>query len=118
MIDLQSIANQIRDRLLENDAVSRLGIEVLWAAGSPDHLTIRVRHRDRVLTVERGARWHRRPPDQQAAELAHELVGHALDTLRATPSPPSWPRSAEEPDATRAHPDLGPQPAGPVSAGP
>jgi hypothetical protein len=90
MNQLQNLANEIRDRLLENEAVRRLGIEVLWASGSAESLTVRARHRDRVLTVERTGRWHRRTTEAQASELGHELVADALDTLRAQPAPPRW----------------------------
>jgi hypothetical protein len=111
MIQFQSIANEIRDCLLENDAMRRLRIEVLWVVGNPDALTIRARHRDRVLTVERAAPWHQQSPEQQAAELAHELVAVALDTLRAAPAPPRWRRWADGPDAGRPLPDATPRPA-------
>jgi hypothetical protein len=110
MIELQSIANEIRDRLVEHEAIRRLGIEVLWAAGNPDVLTIRARHRDRVLTVERSAPWHERPAHEQAVQLAHELVGNALDTLRAAPPPPRWRRGLEGPgtEPEQARPQPGP----------
>jgi hypothetical protein len=107
MVQLQSIANEIRDHLLDNEAVRRLRIEVLWAAGSADTLTVRARHRDRVLTVERDDRWHLRSPEEQAAELAHELVGRALDNLRATPAPARWRRSPEDPAAPHEDADAG-----------
>jgi hypothetical protein len=118
MIQLQSIANDIRDRLLENEAIRRLRVEVLWAAGNPDALTIRARHRDRVLTVERGGRWHQRPAEQQAAELAHELVSSALDTLRPAPAPPRWRRPASDSGGGRTRPDIGSNPSGPTIVGP
>jgi hypothetical protein len=118
MIQFQSIANEIRDCLLENDAVRRLRIEVLWVVGNPDALTIRARHRDRVLTVERAAPWHRPSPEQQAAELAHELVGNALDTLRAAPAPPRRRRWADGPDAGHPRQDPRPRPAAPPPARP
>jgi hypothetical protein len=109
MTELQRIANDIRDRLLENDAVRRLGVELLWAAGDTDTITIRARHRDRVLTVERGGPWHQRPPERQAEEIAHELVGLALDTVR--PAPPRQRAPDHRQDTARPGPGPGSCPA-------
>jgi hypothetical protein len=95
MNEQQDIANEVRDRLVDNPTLRRLGIEVLWTAGSPDELVVRARHRDRVLTIERSGEWFHQPGEELAAELAHELTGEALGNRR--PATPPAPRRRPEP---------------------
>jgi hypothetical protein len=71
MTDFQALANDVRDRVLEHEAVRRVAIEVLWATGTAQGLTLRARHRDRVLTLARHGTWHERTAEELAAELAH-----------------------------------------------
>jgi hypothetical protein len=78
----QTVANDIRDHLLDNPLLCRVGMEVLWVAAMGPSLRVRLRHRDRVLTLERGPGWADRPAALLARELAHELVGEALGTCR------------------------------------
>ncbi len=90
MIHLQSVANEIRDRLFEHPGVRRVGIEFLWAAVTPAGLTVRVRHRNRVLTVERQGQWEQRRADDLASEIASELIAEALATTRPATPPFRW----------------------------
>ncbi len=90
MIDSQTVANDIRDRLADNPAVRRVGIELLWAAAPDQVLTVRAKHRNRVLTLERPAGWLSRPAANLAQELAHELVAEALANDRPAVAPPRW----------------------------
>jgi len=101
MTDAQDLANDIRNRLADNAAVRRVGIEVLWAAAPGQSLTIRARHRNRVLTLERSSGWLGRPAASIALELAHELVAEALATGRPALAPPRW-RTLYRPDAPAA----------------
>lgn len=98
MTDAQDVANEIRDRLADNAALRRVGIEVLWAAAPAQRLSVRARHRDRVLTIERGAGWLGRPAGALALEMAHELVAEALANGRPALAPPLW-RTLYQPDA-------------------
>jgi hypothetical protein len=102
MIDQQGMANDVRDRLVDNPTLQRLGIEVLWTAGTPDELVVRARHRDRVLTIERSGEWFKQPGRELAAELAHELTGEALGTRRAGTPPAPRRRPESFPDPTSA----------------
>jgi hypothetical protein len=92
MIDPQSMAqaaaNDIRDHLLDNPLLYRVGMEILWVAAIGTSLRVRLRHRDRVLTLERGPGWADQPAALLARELAHELVGEALGTCRPMAPPP------------------------------
>jgi hypothetical protein len=99
MSDQQGTANDVRDRLVDNPTLQRLGIEVLWTAGTPDSLVVRARHRDRVLTIERSGEWFKQPARELAAELAHELTGEALGNRRAgtPPAPRRRPESLSDP---------------------
>jgi hypothetical protein len=85
MTDPQTAANQIRDHLAEHPSLVRLGIQVVRAAADTDGLLIRAQIRNHVLTVERHADWLNRPVEGLSDELAHELVGEALDTRRPDP---------------------------------
>jgi hypothetical protein len=93
MIDPQSMAqaaaNDIRDHLLDNPLLYRVGMEILWVAAIGTSLRVRLRHRDRVLTLERGPGWTDQPAALVARELAHELVGEALGTCRPLAPPPA-----------------------------
>jgi hypothetical protein len=97
MIDPQTIANGIRDHVVDHPIIRRLGIEVLWAAGTTERLTVRVRHRDQVLDVQRGVAWTRRDVAELGDELAHELVGEALGTRRPIVPASRWTRGSREP---------------------
>jgi hypothetical protein len=102
MNDQQGIANDVRDRLVDNPTLRRVGIEVLWTTGGIDGLVVRARHRDRVLTVERSGEWFHQPGSALAAELAHELTGEALGNRRAGTLSAPWRRSASRSDTTTA----------------
>jgi hypothetical protein len=111
MTDRQRRANQIRDCLVENGLLHHLGVEILWAAAAGDRLTIRTRHRNRVLTVERAGAWFDRDPVDLAAELSHELVAEALGNRRAAhPSIPAWRQPAGIPPTVPVRPRQPPVP--------
>jgi hypothetical protein len=101
MNDQQGIANDVRDRLVDNPTLQRLGIEVLWTTGV-DGLVVRARHRDRVLTIERSGEWFQQSGADLAAELAHELTGEALGNRRAGTLSAPWRRPASLSDPTTA----------------
>jgi hypothetical protein len=103
MIDPQSIANDIRDRVVDHPTIRRLGIEVLWAAANAQRLMVRVRHRDQVLDVERAESWTRRPIPELADELAHELIGGALGTRRPMIPAPRLKVDPVQPVGLRSH---------------
>lgn len=90
MIDPQSMANDIRDRITDNPAIRRVGLELLWAAGTTSCLTVRVRHRDHILDVERGGSWTGRTPAELADELVHELIAEALGNRRPSHPVTHW----------------------------
>lgn len=94
MIDPQKRADEIRNLLEEHEAIGRVGLEVLWASGSPDALALRARHHDRVITLERGPGWVVAQPATLALELSSELVSEALGTERPGVPPPLWRRPA------------------------
>lgn len=103
MTSEQHAANLIRDRLVENAILHHLEVELLWAAGTASGLTIRIRHRNRVLTLERGGAWWTRDLDELASELAHELIAEALGNQRElVPPAPVWRRLASQAAATTA----------------
>lgn len=94
MSDPQRRADEIRNLVEEHDAIRRVGLEVLWATGTAGELTLRARHHDRVLTIERGAEWLAAEPSLLALELASELITEALGTDRPDVPPPLWRRGA------------------------
>jgi len=81
MIDPQRVANEIRECVSDSDTVRRLKIEILSAAGNLERLTVRARHRDRVLSMTRSGEWWRQPPNGLALGLAQELVAEVLAPL-------------------------------------
>lgn len=93
MSDPQSRADEIRNLVEEHEPARRVGLEVLWASGTSGALTLRARHHDRVLTVERSAEWLTADPASLAMELSRELVTEALGTERPHVPPPLWRRT-------------------------
>lgn len=100
MTDPQVQANRVRELVAESDTLRRLGIEVLWAAGTAEEVRVRARRDDRTLTAARGAGWLGEPETRLAEGLTRELVADVL----APPPPmrearPRWGRGADR--ATR-----------------
>lgn len=104
MNDPQYQADRIRELVADTDLVRRLGIEVLWAAGTADGVTVRARRESLMLTAHRGNGWLAEPADDLAMVLTRDLVADVL----APPAPmgrnvPRWGRAAD-----RAHRRPGP----------
>ncbi|HUE76362.1 MAG TPA: hypothetical protein VMM83_00345 [Longimicrobiales bacterium] len=104
MNDPQRQADRIRELVADTDAVRRLGIEVLWAEGTPDEVTLRARRQDATLTAARGPGWLDESAQALATTLSRDLVADVL----APPHPmtldaPRWGRAAD-----RAHRRPGP----------
>lgn len=72
--DSQSRANILRELLLADPALHRLGLEVVRTEGSDDGLRLRIRSRDRLLTLERGGSWKRGSVEELKKELKMELL--------------------------------------------
>lgn len=107
MNDPQYQADRIRELVSETDAVRRLGIEVLWAAGTADGVTLRARRQELTLTARRGPGWLAEAAHSLATTISHDLVADVF----APPPPmarnaPRWGRASD-----RAH--RRPGPAGP-----
>lgn len=103
MNDPQNQADRIREMVSETDAVRRLGIEVLWAAGTADGVTIRARRQRRTLTAARGRGWLGEPAQTLASGLSRDLVADVLAPPPSLAAEPRWGRAAD-----RAHRRPGP----------
>lgn len=104
MNDPQYQADRIRELVAETDVIRRLGIEVLWAAGTPDGVTVRARRQSLTLTARRGDGWLAEPAHDLATALTRDLVADALVPLTTMArNAPRWGRAAD-----RAHRRPGP----------
>lgn len=103
MNDPQTQADRIRELVAETDAVRRLGIEVLWAMGTPDSVTVRARRERRTITAGRGWGWMGEPEDALADTLSRDLVADVLAPPPMAATAPRWGRAAD-----RAHRRPGP----------
>lgn len=85
MEDPQRTADILRELVADENVIHRLGIEILRAEADGDQVTLRARHRHRIVALHRGAGWRTRPLPELSRELAGELAAEALSPSMAGP---------------------------------